>query len=76
MAEQAHAQALAKFETKGGPDGTTPQKHLAWLEGVPPKLVKQYLNRVYSSPVEVMEEIRARYGTTSSGSAAGQTGKA
>jgi len=61
-ADGARIKALNQYVTRGGPDGTTPQQHLTWLEGVPPKLVKQYLSRVLTDPAGTIDEITALYG--------------
>jgi len=59
--EQACKAILAQFETRGGPDGTTPQKVLTWLEGVPHNQVKMYLNRIQTDPAGTLAEIKGRY---------------
>jgi hypothetical protein len=61
-AEAACKKATDQYETKGGPDGTTPQQHITWLEGVPPRLVKQYLSRMLTDPTGTIEDITNLYG--------------
>jgi hypothetical protein len=61
-AETARKKAINQYETRGGPDGLTTQQHITWLEGVPPRLVKQYLSRAVYDPIGTVKEITDLFG--------------
>jgi hypothetical protein len=60
-AKLRHQQAINSYTTMGGPDGSTPQRVITWLEGVPPNLVKQFLVRSMYDPEGTAQDIAVKY---------------
>jgi len=74
VAEAAKIKASESDPTLGGPDGTTPQRVIHWLRGVPPSLVKSYILRAIFDHEGAVRDIRMKYHAAAAMPEAEETG--